>query len=251
GMVKESLKTSLCQDINLLRSVGLKPILVHGGGPEITRTLEKLGRKTELVDGMRVTDASDLKVVEMVLTGSVNKELVTLLNREGNHAVGLSGKDGALLRARKLVDEGGRDLGQVGEVTSVNKSFLEMLLAQEYVPVISPIGIGDDGQSYNLPADVVAAEIAIALSASKLIYLTDVPGVLDGEELMSELTAAALRQRLEAGTLHNGMTRKVKAILKALAAGVERVHIIDGRTPHSVIAELFTDRGVGTLITPG
>ncbi|HZA12961.1 MAG TPA: bifunctional glutamate N-acetyltransferase/amino-acid acetyltransferase ArgJ, partial [Myxococcaceae bacterium] len=152
GMVKESLKTSLCQDINLLRSVGLKPILVHGGGSEITRTLEKLGRKTELVDGMRVTDASDLKVVEMVLTGSVNKELVTLLNREGNHAVGLSGKDGALLRARKLVDEGGRDLGQVGEVTSVNKSFLEMLLAQEYVPVISPIGIGDDGQSYNLPA---------------------------------------------------------------------------------------------------
>jgi acetylglutamate kinase len=251
GMVKESLKTSFCQDINLLRSVGLRPIVVHGGGPEITRTLEKLGRRTELVDGLRVTDASDLKVVEMVLTGSVNTELVTLLNRDGSHAVGISGKDGALLRARKMLGEGGRDLGQVGEITGVNKAFLEMLLAQQYVPVISPIGIGEDGQGFNLPADVVAAEIAIALSASKLIYLTDVPGVLDGEDLVTELTAAGLRQRLEAGMVQDGMSRKARAILKALGAGVERVHIIDGRTPHSVIAELFTDRGVGTLITSG
>jgi acetylglutamate kinase len=251
GMVKESLKTSFCQDINLLRSVGLRPIVVHGGGPEITRTLEKLGRRTELVDGLRVTDASDLKVVEMVLTGSVNTELVTLLNRDGSHAVGISGKDGALLRARKMLGEGGRDLGQVGEITGVNKAFLEMLLAQQYVPVISPIGIGEDGQGFNLPADMVAAEIAIALSASKLIYLTDVPGVLDGEELVTELTAAGLRQRLEAGMVQEGMSRKARAILKALGAGVERVHIIDGRTPHSVIAELFTDRGVGTLITSG
>ncbi|HYX90141.1 MAG TPA: bifunctional glutamate N-acetyltransferase/amino-acid acetyltransferase ArgJ [Myxococcaceae bacterium] len=251
AMVKESLKKAFCDDINLLRSVGLKPIVVHGGGPEITRTLEKLGRRADFADDVRVTDASDLKVVEMVLTGSVNKDLVTLLNREGGHAVGVSGKDGALLRARKLLGEDGRDLGQVAEISSVNRGFLEMLLAQEYVPVVSPIGIGEDGQSYNLVADVVASEIAIAIAASKLIYLTDAPGVLEGDELVSELTAPTLRQRLEAGTIKNGTIIKARSILKALAAGVERVHVIDGRTPHSVIAELFTDRGVGTLITQG
>jgi acetylglutamate kinase len=251
AMVKESLKKAFCDDINLLRSVGLKPIVVHGGGPEITRTLEMLGRHSEFVDEVRVTDAHDLKVVEMVLTGSINKELVSLLNREGGHAVGVSGKDGALLRARKFLGEGGRDLGHVGEITSVNRGFVEMLLAQEYVPVISPIGIGEDGHSYNLVADEVAAEVAIALHANKLIYLTDSRGVLEGEELVSELTASGLRQRLEAGTLKNGMNIKMKSILKALEGGVERVHIIDGRTPHSVIAELFTDRGVGTLITAG
>jgi acetylglutamate kinase len=250
-MVKESLKKSFCEDINLLRSVGLEPIVVHGGGPEITRTLNKLGRKAEFVDGMRVTDASDVKVVEMVLTGSVNSELVTLLNREGGHAVGLSGKDGALLRARKLMNKNGPDLGQVGEVTQVNHAFLEMLLKQGYVPVISPIGIGEDGQSYNINADLVAAEVASALSADKLIYLSEVAGILEGEELITELTAEALARRLETGGISGGMTVKARSILKALSAGVGRVHVIDGRMPHSVIAELFTDRGVGTLITRG
>jgi acetylglutamate kinase len=250
AMVKDSLKKSFCEDINLLRSVGLLPIVVHGGGPEITRTLDKLGSKSQFIDGVRVTDASDLKVVEMVLTGAVNTEIVTLLNQEGSHAVGVSGKDGALLRARKLVPENGQDLGMVGEVTQVNRQFLDLLLQQSYVPVISPIGIGDDGQSYNINADSVAAEVAIATGSSKLIYLTDVAGILEQGELVPELTADELEQKLESGTISGGMKVKTRAILKALRQGVERVHVVDGRTPHSVIAELFTDRGVGTLITP-
>lgn len=249
AMVKDSLKKSFCEDITLLRSVGLRPIIVHGGGPEITATLEKLGGKSEFIDGIRVTNSSDVKVVEMVLTGAVNTELVTLLNHDGGQAVGVSGKDGALLRARKISSEAGRDLGQVGEVTRVNKDFLEMLLNQGYVPVISPIGIGEDGLSYNINADAVAAEVAGALGVSKLIYLTDVAGVLRHGELVSDLTAQELARELEDGTISGGMRAKVKSILKALAAGVERVHIIDGRVPHTVIGELFTDRGVGTLIT--
>jgi acetylglutamate kinase len=251
AMVKDSLKKSFCEDIILLRSVGLRPIIVHGGGPEITATLEKLGGKAEFVDGIRVTHASDVKVVEMVLTGAINTELVTLLNQEGGSAVGLSGKDGALLRARKIASEAGRDLGQVGEVTRVNRDFLEMLLNQGYVPVISPIGIGEDGLSYNINADAVAAEVAGALGVSKLIYLTDVAGILRHGELVSDLTARDLTRELEDGSISGGMRAKVKSILKALSAGVERVHIIDGRVPHTVIGELFTDRGVGTLITSG
>ncbi len=249
AMVKESLKKSFCEDINLLRSVGLKPIVVHGGGPEITRTLEKLSRKAELVDGVRVTDASDLKVVEMVLTGSINAELVTLLNRSGGHAVGVSGKDGALLRARRLYGENGRDLGQVGEITSVNVSFLKMLLDQGYVPVISPIGIGEDGQGYDIDPDAAAAEVAAALKTDKLIYLADAPGIVEKDELLTELTAAALEEKLARKSVNGPFTATGRAILKALAAGVEQAHVIDGRTPHGVIAELFTDRGVGTLVT--
>jgi acetylglutamate kinase len=247
AMVKESLKRSFCNDINLLRSAGLKPIIVHGGGPDITRTLEKLGRKTELVDGRRLTDAADLKVLEMVLTGGINAELVTLLNQDGANAVGVSGKDGALLRARRREPGEGKE-GQAEEVISVNSKFLDMLLRQHYVPVISPIGLGEDGQSYDLSADAVAAEVAIATKATKLIYLSDVAGILEGGELVSELKAAELSTRLGAD-LSGGMKLQLQSIGRALEKGVERVHVIDGRTPHSLIAELFTDRGVGTLIT--
>jgi len=248
AMMKESLKKSFCDDIGLLRSVGLRPVVVHGGGPEITRTLEKLGSKPEFVDGQRVTNASDLKVVEMVLTGSINNDLVTLLNQEGGQAVGVSGKYGALLRARKLHTEG-RDLGQVGEITRVNKDFLEMLLTQGYVPVISPIGIGEDGQSYNINADQVAAEIAIAIGATKLIYLSDVPGILKGGELVEEMKAQDLAAHIQDGTISGGMTVKAHSIFKALQSGVASAHLIDGRVPHSIIGELFTDKGVGTLIS--
>jgi len=248
AMVKESLKKSFCDDIALLRSVGLRPIVVHGGGPEITRTLEKLGGKAEFVDGQRVTNASDLKVVEMVLTGSINTELVTLLNQEGSHAVGVSGKDGGLLRARKLVS-GGRDLGQVGEVTRVNKDFLDMLLQQGYVPVISPVGLGEDGQSYNINADTVAAEIAIAVGAQKLIYLSDVPGIMKSGELIGQLHPKDLEALLADGTISGGMIAKTKSILKVLANGVPSVHLLDGRVPHSIIGELFTDKGVGSWIS--
>jgi acetylglutamate kinase len=249
AMEDDALREEFARDVVLLKYVGLNPIVVHGGGPEITRTLEKLGGKAEFVDGQRVTNTSDLKVVEMVLTGSINTELVTLLNQENGHAVGVSGKDGGLLRAKKL-QTGGRDLGMVGEVTRVNRDFLEMLLNQGYVPVISPIGLGeDDGQSYNINADAVAAKVASAVGAQKLIYLSDVPGVLKAGELIPELTAAGLRELLDDGTIQGGMKAKVISILEALKSGVTSVHLIDGRVPHSIIGELFTDRGVGSLVS--
>ena len=250
AMVKESLKKSFCDDLSLLRSLGLKPVVVHGGGPEISRTLERLGHTSEFVDGRRITNSADLKVVEMVLTGSINSELVTLLNRDGAHAVGVSGKDGALLRAEKLVGADGRDLGQVGRITEVNHAFLQMLLDQGYLPVVSPVGLGPNGETYNINADDAASAVASALKADKLVYLTDVAGILESGELISELTADQLEAKAQGGVIKGGMKAKAEAILHAVRGGVSRVHIVDGRMPHSVIGELFTDRGVGTLVTP-
>ncbi|QRK06834.1 bifunctional glutamate N-acetyltransferase/amino-acid acetyltransferase ArgJ [Archangium violaceum] len=246
AMVKESLKQAFCRDIELLRSAGLQPIIVHGGGPELTRTLDKLGLRQE---GALITDDSGLRVVEMVISGSVNSELVTLLNNMGDRAVGLSGKDGALLRARRIPGDDGRSREHVGEVTRVNHEFLEMLLAQGYVPVISPMGLGEDGQTYDLGSDAVAAEIANALKAHKLIFLHDAPGILRGEEFFNELTSAELERHLAEGAFSGSMRTRATMALKALGGGVERVHVIDGRVPHSLIAELFTDKGVGTLVT--
>jgi acetylglutamate kinase len=249
AMVKDSLKASFANDINLLRSAGLLPIVVHGGGPEITHTMEALGHgKSEFVDGVRVTGREDVKVVEMVLTGRINTELVSLLNQSTANAVGVSGKDAGLLRARKLIGDGGRDLGMVGEVTAVNHELLEVLLEKKYVPVVSPVGLGEDGEGYNINADAAAAEIAIALRAEKLIYLTDVPGILDNGELVSEISASQLSAKIAAGVIKGGMVAKARSVLRAIEGGVAMVHILDGRTPHSVIAELFTDRGVGTLV---
>ncbi|MGA3119982.1 MAG: bifunctional glutamate N-acetyltransferase/amino-acid acetyltransferase ArgJ [Polyangiaceae bacterium] len=249
AMVKDSLKASFANDINLLRTAGLLPIVVHGGGPEITQTLEALGMgKSEFVDGMRVTGRDDVKVVEMVLTGKINTELVSLLNQSSAHAVGVSGKDAGLLRARKLLGEGGRDLGMVGEITHVNHELLEVLLDRKYVPVVSPVGMGEDGEGYNINGDAAAAEIAIALKAEKLIYLTDVAGILENGELISEISATELRRKIADGTVYGGMVAKARSILRAIEGGVASVHILDGRAPHSVIAELFTDRGVGTLV---
>lgn len=246
AMTRDALKRSFCDDVMLLHSVGLAPIVVHGGGPDLAHALEKLGGE-ELVDGIRVTPPSELRVVEM-LTGSINTELVTILNRGGAHAVGLSGKDAALLRAKKLMRDDGRDLGQVGELVEVNKGFLESLIGQHYIPVISPVGLGADGQSYHLNADEVAAGIARALGADKLMFLADVPGVVDAGELITDLTPATLGARLAAGGITGGMATKAAAALTALAGGVHAVHIIDGRIPHNIIAELFTDTGVGTII---
>jgi acetylglutamate kinase len=254
AMVKEGLKEAFAEDVTLLKRVGLKPVVVHGGAPEITRTLEKLGERSEFVDGMRITDAQSLPVVEMVLSGKVNQELVALLNARNAGAVGLSGKDGKLLRAEKATHASGRDLGQVGHVVEVNRDFLKMFLDGGYVPVISPIGLADDGGSLSINGDEVAAAIAAALGAKKLIYLTDVAGVLESApdgELVRQLTTADLRRRVEAGAITGGMKWKAESILAALAGGVERVHVIDGRQPHSVIAELFTDRGVGSLVQRG
>ncbi len=254
AMVKDSLKAAFAEDVTLLKKVGLKPVVVHGGAPEITRTLEKLGERSEFVDGMRITDAQSLPVVEMVLTGKVNQELVALLNARSAAAVGLSGKDGRLLRARKAVHESGRDLGQVGEVVEVNRAFLQMFLDGGYVPVISPIGLTDEGSGLSINADDVAAAVAVALGAPKLIYLTDVPGILESApdgELVRQITAADLTRRIDAGAITGGMKWKAWSILAALKGGVGRVHVLDGRQPHTVIAELFTDRGVGSLVTAG
>jgi acetylglutamate kinase len=252
AMVKDSLKEAFAEDVTLLKKVGLKPVVVHGGAPEITKTLEKLGERSEFVDGMRITDAQSLPIVEMVLTGKVNQELVALLNVRNAGAVGLSGKDGQLVRGRKVSHASGVDLGHVGEVVEVNRKFLMMLLDGGYVPVISPIGLADDGSSLSINADEVASAVAVALGARKLIYLTDVAGVLESSpdgELVRQLTAPDLARRLEAGAITGGMKWKAHAILAALQGGVDRVHVLDGRQPHTVIAELFTDRGVGSLVT--
>jgi acetylglutamate kinase len=246
AMTRDGLKRSFCDDVLLLRSVGMSPIVVHGGGPELAHALEKLGG-AEIVDGIRVTPVSELRVVEM-MTGSINTELVTILNRAGGHAVGLSGKDAALLRARKLVRNDGRDLGQVGELVEVNKAFLESLIGQQYIPVISPVGLGADGESYHMNPDATAAGIARALGADKLMFLADVPGILENGELVTDLVPATLRGKLDAGVITGGMAVKAAAALTALEGGVHAVHVIDGRIPHNIIAELFTDTGVGTIV---
>jgi acetylglutamate kinase len=251
AMVRADLKDRFAEDVRLLQAVGLSPILVHGGGPEISRTLEQMGQKSEFIDGLRVTDEANLRVVEMVLTGQINKEVVAALARSGARAVGLSGKDGNLIMAKKLESPSGRDLGYVGEVAKIDPDILELLLGKGYLPVISPLGLGLDGHTYNINADAVAAEIAIACGAKKLIFLTDVPGILSHGLLISELSAEELEVRMQDGTVTGGMLPKAASILRALQGGVETVHIVDGRVPHNVVAELFTSRGVGTMIRAG
>jgi acetylglutamate kinase len=252
AMVDPALKRSFAEEVVLLQSAGLRPVIVHGGGPEITKTLEKLGRKSEFADGQRITGLEEVRVVEMVLTGKINTEIVGLLNTLGGNAIGLSGKDGRLLTATKLQPAPGKpDLGFVGEIESVNAELLDMFLDRSYIPVISPVGFGSDGASYNINADVAAGEIAAACGAERLIFLTDVAGILDGEgNLISEIHKVDLQAMLDkAGVIKGGMSVKAQAILTALSQGVKAVHIVDGRVPHSVVAELFTDRGVGTLVT--
>jgi acetylglutamate kinase len=250
AMIDPALKRSFAEEVVLLQSAGLRPVIVHGGGPEITKTLERLGRKSEFADGQRITGLEEVGVVEMVLTGKINTEIVGLLNTLGGNAIGLSGKDGRLLMATKLEPLPGKpDLGFVGEIESVNAELLDMFLERGYIPVISPVGFGSDGASYNINADVAAGEIAAACGAERLIFLTDVAGILDGDgNLISEIRKADLEAML-GRAIKGGMHVKAQAILTALSDGVKAVHIVDGRVPHSVLAELFTDRGVGTLVT--
>jgi acetylglutamate kinase len=252
AMVDSALSRSFAQDVVLLQAAGLRPLVVHGGGLEITRTLERLGRKTAFVEGQRVTGADDIQVVEMVLTGRVNTEIVGMINTLGGRAIGLSGKDAHLLRARKKASRPNKpDLGFVGEIEAVNADVLEMMLDKGYLPVISPVGLGSDGATYNINADLVAAEVAVASKAKKLIFLTDVAGILDKHgKLISEIRAVDLAAILEAGReVTGGMQVKANSVLRALEGGVEAVHIVDGRELHSVVVELFTDKGVGTLVT--
>ena len=234
----------------LLKSAGLQPVVVHGGGPEISRTLAQLGEKTRFEDGIRVTDETSVKVVEMVLTGRVNTDVVTRIHTMGGQAVGISGKDGGLLRARKL-EVAGKDLGLVGEVEHVETGLITTLLDAGYIPVISPVGVTQDGQTLNINADTAAAQVAVALGAEKLIFLTDVAGILGPEGIkLSQTGPEEVRGLIESGAITGGMIPKVEAMLTALEGGVHSAHIIDGRVPHNLLAELFTDRGVGTWIKP-
>ncbi|BBB22279.1 acetylglutamate kinase [Abyssogena phaseoliformis symbiont OG214] len=255
AMVDKALKSSFARDIVLMKSVGMNPIVVHGGGPQIGKILEKIGKQSQFIDGMRVTDAETMDVVEMVLGGLVNKEIVNLIHQHGGHSIGLTGKDGSLISAKKLKHDIKPtseiiDLGHVGEVDKIDTSVINLLLKGDFIPVIAPIGVGKDGFSYNINADLVAGAIAQALNAEKLILLTNTSGLLDAnDELLTGLDANIIDGLIEDGTIHSGMLPKINCALSAVKNGVKSTHIIDGRVAHAVLLEVFTDSGVGTLIT--
>lgn len=256
AMVKEELKKCVIEDIVLLGYVGIKPVIVHGGGAEISELMKRLGIEPKFVAGQRVTDRETLDVVEMVLTGRINGEIVNLINQTGGKAVGLSGKDGGLIKAEKIQGPKGleSDLGYVGKVKSLNVGVLEVLDSAGYIPVISPIGVDSQGQTLNINADFVAAHIASELKAEKLILLTDVPGVLarpdDESSLISTIKASEIPELIEKKVLTGGMIPKLKACMEAVNNNTKKAHIIDGRIPHSILLELFTDKGIGTQIVP-
>lgn len=256
AMVDEALKQSFATDVVLMKLVGIHPVIVHGGGPQIGKLLEQLNIESRFVDGLRVTDSRTMDVVEMVLGGQVNKEIVSLLNRNHGKAVGISGKDGNLIRARTLkarqgaVDSELVDLGQVGEIVSIDTQVLEMMKASDFIPVIAPVGTDDDGVSYNINADSVAGSIAGVLGAEKLILLTNVVGVQDDDgNVLTGLDVRQVEELAGSGILKGGMLPKVECALDALRSGVQSAHIIDGRVEHALLLEIFTDEGVGTLIS--
>ncbi|MBI3774531.1 MAG: acetylglutamate kinase [Gammaproteobacteria bacterium] len=259
AMIDEALKQSFARDVVLMKLVGMNPVVVHGGGPQIGKLLERMGKKSEFVQGMRVTDQETMDVVEMVLGGLVNKEIVNLINQQGGKAVGLTGKDGGLIRAHKMLltklsaDEKLPpeiiDIGHVGEVHKIDPKIVELLDSGDFIPVIAPIGVGEDGQTYNINADVVASKLANTLQAEKLMLLTNTSGVLDKQgQLLRKLSAKDARTLIADGTISGGMLPKVNYALDAVASGVRACHIVDGRVPHAVMLEIFTDQGVGTLI---
>jgi acetylglutamate kinase len=254
AMRDEERMASFAEDIVLLQYVGIHPVVVHGGGPQIDRMLEKLAIPTERREGLRVTSAAAMEVVEMVLGGTVNKKIVALVNRFGGKAVGLCGKDGGLIRAKKSAARSRAtgepiDLGQVGEVEAVRPEILRALKKEGFVPVVAPIGVGPEGEAYNINGDTVAAEVAAAIMAEKLILLTDVAGVLDARgERISTMSETEAEDAISAGVISGGMIPKVECGLMALRNGVQKVHVLDGRIPHSVLLEIFTDAGVGTEI---
>jgi acetylglutamate kinase len=249
AMDTAGLASSFAEDVALVQSVGIRPVIVHGGGPAVTQLSDRLGIETTFVDGLRVTDAATLDVATMVLAGKLNTEVVATLVAGGVNAVGLSGVDGRLLLARPTSEP---DLGFVGEVVHVRVDVLDTLLGRGFVPVVASIAVDESGQAYNVNADVVAAELAIALRAQKLVYVLDVPGLLgSGGELLSELSAEQARELLDRrGVIEGGMIPKVESAVRALGAGVERVHLVDGRVEHAVVLELFTPEGIGTMIAP-
>ena len=261
AMINDALKENVMRDVALMKFVGIRPILVHGGGPEITGFLKKVGKESSFVSGLRVTDEETVEIAEMVLDGKLNSEIVGLLNLRGVRAVGLSGKDAGLIKAKKKLAtvyendmEHEVDIGYVGAVTEIDTALITDLLNQGYVPVIAPIGMGEHGESYNINADYVAAEIAGAMRAEKMLLLTDVEGVYqdftDKESLISQLRMDEAKEYIRSGVIDGGMIPKVEACLRALEAGAHKAHIIDGRLAHSIILEIFTSRGIGTMVLP-
>jgi len=257
AMVDEELKASFAQDIVLLKYVGINPVVVHGGGPQIDKILDRMGIRSRYVRGMRVTDQETLDIVEMVLVGKINKEIVTLINQHGGMAVGLSGKDGGLILARKMnvtVAENGKppeiiDIGMVGEIIGINPLVIDSLDENKFIPVIAPVGVGERGETYNINADLVAGEVAEALHAEKFILMTDVEGVKDKRgELLSTLRVNQARKMIQDGVVGAGMIPKVECCVNALKGGVEKTHIIDGRVKHAVLLEIFTKEGIGTEV---
>ena len=255
AMIDQQLKESFAHDVVLLKLVGMNPVVVHGGGPQIDEALERVGKKSQFIQGMRVTDAETMEVVEWVLAGEVQGELVTMINGFGGMAVGLTGKDGALIRARKLrmpdKDDPTKshDIGHVGEIEAINPAVVRALQDDAFIPVISPIGFGADGETYNINADVVAGKIAEVLKAEKLVMLTNTPGVLDRNgRLLTGLTSRQIDELFADGTISGGMLPKISSALEAAKSGVNAVHIIDGRVDHCLLLEILTDAGVGTMI---
>tara|TARA_B100000029_G_scaffold493642_1_gene556408 strand:- start:535 stop:1440 length:906 start_codon:yes stop_codon:yes gene_type:complete len=258
AMSDKTLKADFARDVVLMKLVGMNPIVVHGGGPQIGETLRKIGKKTEFIDGMRVTDSETMDIVEKVLAGAVNKEIVNLINFHGGNAVGLSGKDGQLIRAKKMVVKKNssesdvpetKDLGYVGDVQSIDKSVLDKWIKEEFIPVIAPIGIDESGQSYNINADLVAGKIAEVLKAEKLVILTNIQGLLDKNgEVLTGISVKEVNDLIKEGTIHGGMMPKIRSALDAVHGSVQTSHIIDGRVKHAVLLEILTDEGVGTLI---
>jgi acetylglutamate kinase len=254
AMIDAELKSSFARDIVLMKSVGMNPIVVHGGGPQIGDTLKKIGKESEFVGGMRITDGETMDVVEMVLGGLVNKQIVNLIHQHGGNAIGLTGKDGSLISAKKLKHDFEPtseiiDLGHVGEVDKIDTSVIELLVGGDFIPVIAPIGVGKDGYSYNINADLVAGSIAQALNAEKLILLTNTEGLLDSDgKLLTGLTSKDVNQLIKDKVIHGGMLPKINCALSAVQSGVKSAHIIDGRVAHAVLIEVFSDSGVGTLI---
>lgn len=259
AMIDEQLQNSFARDVVLMKLVGMNPIVVHGGGPQIGELLAKLGIPTQFVDGMRVTDAATMDVVEMVLGGAVNKQIVNLINRNGGQAIGVTGKDGKLIQARKMevVRQSPDmlapeiiDIGHVGEVRAINRKVIDLLVQSDFIPVIAPIGVGVDGMSYNINADLVAGKVAEVLQAEKLMLLTNVAGLQDKSgEVLTGLTTARVDELIRDGTIYGGMLPKIRCALDAVKGGVTSAHIVDGRLPHAVLLEIFTDAGVGTQIT--
>ncbi len=261
AMINDDLKQAVIKDVILMKLIGINPVIVHGGGPEITDMLKRLNISSQFVAGCRVTDPATMEVVEMVLVGKINKEIVALINRHGGKAVGLSGKDANLIQAvrrmGKSVDVDGsellQDIGFVGDVERINPDIIQTVVSEGYIPIVAPVGVGQEGESYNINADYVAGEIAIALKADKLILLTDVEGIFEDynnkDSLISELKLGQVEDYIARGVISGGMIPKVECCVQAIKSGVATTHILDGRTPHSILLEIFTDQGIGTMVT--